>query len=115
MMSGDYMIYMVLTGVLSFVGMIISGRLKSKFNQYSKFSIRSGLSGKEVAERMLNHYNISDVRVVQGKGFLTDHYNPLTKTVSLSPAVFGGRNISSAFSTILPMRCFNSEAKWFLL
>ena len=57
---------------------------------------RSGLTGKEVAEDMLKYYNIHDVRVVQGQGMLTDHYNPKTKTVSLSPDVYNGRNVSAA-------------------
>jgi len=95
-MSGGYMGYMILTGVLSFVGMWISNKLKSKFHQYAQMGLRSGQSGREIAEAMLHHYNISDVRVVEGKGFLSDHYNPLTKTVSLSPDVFQGRSVSAA-------------------
>ncbi|MEM1319109.1 MAG: zinc metallopeptidase [Bacteroidota bacterium] len=96
MLSGEYMIYMVLTGVLSLIGMFVSSRLKSKFQKYSQVGIRSGMSGKEIAEEMLRHYNISDVRVVEGQGYLTDHYNPATKTVSLSPAVFQGRSVAAA-------------------
>lgn len=96
MFSQEYMIYMVLTGVLSFVGMFISNRLKSKFQKYSRVGLRSGKSGKEIAEDMLRHYNIHDVQIVQGKGFLSDHYNPLTKTVSLSPDVFQGRSVAAA-------------------
>ncbi|NNE28582.1 MAG: zinc metallopeptidase [Saprospiraceae bacterium] len=90
------MIFIVLTGALSLVGMVVSGRLKKKFKHYSEFGLRSGISGREVAEQMLSHYNITDVKIVEGKGFLTDHYNPLTKTVSLSPPVFQGRSVSAA-------------------
>lgn len=88
--------YFVIMGIGSLVGMGISGRLKSKFAQYSKVPIQSGMTGAEVAKRMMDDYGIYDVNIVQGKGFLTDHYNPKTKTVSLSPAVYGGRSIASA-------------------
>ncbi|MEM1219048.1 MAG: zinc metallopeptidase [Bacteroidota bacterium] len=92
----DYYVYMAIAGVMSLVGMAVSGRLKSKFRKYSQIGIRSGLTGREVAENMLRHYNIHDVRVVAGQGFLTDHYNPMTKTVSLSPDVYNGRSIAAA-------------------
>jgi len=95
-MNADYMIYYALAGVLTMVGMFVSNRLKSTFEKYSRVGLRSGLSGKEAAEKMLHHYNISDVRIVRGKGYLTDHYNPLTKTISLSPPVYDGRSISAA-------------------
>ncbi|MEO1625974.1 MAG: zinc metallopeptidase [Bacteroidota bacterium] len=95
-MSGSYMGYMIVAGLLSLVGMFVSNRLKSKFKHYSQQGLRSGMSGQEVAQAMLRHYNISDVQVVMGQGFLSDHYNPLTKTVSLSPAVFQGRSVSAA-------------------
>lgn len=93
---GAYYGYFIIGGILSVVGMVISQRLKSKFNKYSNVPIRSGLSGKEVAEQMLQHFGISDVKVVEGQGFLTDHYNPATRTVSLSEGVFRGRNIAAA-------------------
>ena len=88
--------YMILTGILSFVGMGVSSMLKSKFRKYAQVGIQSGQSGREIAEAMLRHYNISEVSVVEGKGFLSDHYNPLTKTVSLSPDVYQGRSVSAA-------------------
>lgn len=94
-MSGYYG-YMLIGGVLSLIGMVISQRLKSKFKQYSRVPIRSGMSGREIAEAMLRYYNVSDVNIVQGRGFLTDHYNPASKTVSLSPDVFQGRSIAAA-------------------
>ena len=96
MLNIDYTIFMIIAFALSMVGGLISSRLKGKFNLYSKKGIRSGKSGAEIAEAMLRHYNIHDVRIVQGQGFLTDHYNPATKTVSLSPHVYGGRSIASA-------------------
>ena len=90
------MMYMLLVGGMSVVGMIIGGRLKSKFQKYSQVSIRSGMSGREVAEAMLRHYGINDVKIIQGKGMLTDHYNPMSKTVSLSPHVYQGKSVASA-------------------
>lgn len=90
------MLYMLVAGALSLVGMVISGRLKSKFNKYSKVALRNGMSGKEIAEAMLVHYNIHDVKVLPSKGFLTDHYNPSNKTVNLSPAVYSGRSVAAA-------------------
>lgn len=95
-MNGEYMLYMVITGVMSMVGMYISGRLKSKFNYYSQIGLRSGKSGQEIAKEMLEYYGIPDVRVVEGEGFLSDHYNPATKTVSLSPDVYRGRSVAAA-------------------
>lgn len=92
----SYTIYYLLAGVLSFVGMLVSSRLKNKFNYYSKIALRSNMRGVEIAQAMLDHYGVHDVQIVEGKGFLTDHYNPVSKTISLSPAVYGGRTISAA-------------------
>lgn len=92
----SYMGYMILMGVVSVIGMIVQGRLKSKFKKYSRIPINSGLSGQEIARKMLGYYNVDNVNIVQGKGMLTDHYNPSTKTVSLSPAVYAGRSVMSA-------------------
>jgi uncharacterized protein len=78
------------------VGMLVSSRLKSKFAQYSRERLSSGLSGKEIAERMLRDYSIYNVKVISVQGMLTDHYNPVTKTVNLSTDVYNGRNIASA-------------------
>jgi len=74
----------------------ISSKLKRKFKKYSKIPLSSNLSGKEVAERMLSDNRIHDVQVVCQKGSLTDHYNPVSKTVNLSEPVYFGRNASSA-------------------
>jgi uncharacterized protein len=92
----SYYGYMVVAGILSVVGMLISQQLKSKFGKYSRIPIRSGLTGRQIAEEMLRHFGIHDVKIVMGQGMLTDHYNPLTKTVSLSPDVYNGYSIASA-------------------
>lgn len=88
--------YMIIVGIFGILGMVVSSRLKSKFRQYEKVPSSSGLSGAEFAKVMLDYYGIHDVKIVQGKGFLSDHYNPQTKTISLSPAVYAGRNVSAA-------------------
>ena len=83
---------------LLFVGisLIVSMILKSKFSKYSKIPLASGMSGKEVAEKMLRENGIYDVQVTASQGFLSDHYNPANKTVNLSPEVYQGRSISAA-------------------
>lgn len=96
LMDPSYMIYNILAMVLSVVGYFIHNRLKSKFNHYGQIGLRSGSSGKEIAERMLAHYGLSNVRVLASQGYLSDHYNPADKTVNLSPEVFEGRSISAA-------------------
>lgn len=78
------------------ISMLVSGALKSRFNQYSQIPLLSGLTGKEVAEKMLRENGIYDVKVISVEGFLTDHYNPTEKTVNLSPEVFHGNSIASA-------------------
>ncbi len=93
---GSYYGYIFVAGVLSLVGAYVSTKLKSKFRKYSHFGLRNGMSGKEVAESMLRYYQIHDVQIVEGRGTLTDHYNPATKTVSLSPDVYRGRSVAAA-------------------
>ena len=78
------------------LGMIVQFRLKSKFSAYSKVPTSSGLSGKEIAEKMLHDNGIYDVSVISVQGFLSDHYDPTKKTVNLSPDVYEGRNIAAA-------------------
>jgi len=87
---------MVISGVFALIGGLISRRLKSVFRKYERVSLRNGMSGAEIAKSMLEHYGIYDVRIVRGEGFLSDHYNPRSKVISLSPAVYDGRNISAA-------------------
>lgn len=86
----------LITIVFAVIGMIVQSRLKSKFKQYSEVSLQNGLSGKEIAEKMLRDNNIFDVRIVSVEGQLTDHYNPSDKTVNLSPDVYQGRSVSAA-------------------
>ncbi|HMQ08155.1 MAG TPA: zinc metallopeptidase [Saprospiraceae bacterium] len=88
--------YFVILGIFSIIGMLVSNQLKARFNKYSKIRLSNNLSGAEISKAMLSHYGIHDVNIVMGQGFLTDHYNPMTKTVSLSPEVFQGRSIAAA-------------------
>jgi uncharacterized protein len=89
------MLYLI--GILgTIIGGLISSRLKSKFQQYSQVSLRNGMSGREIAEAMLRHYGIYDVKVQLSEGFLSDHYNPADKTVNLSETVYNGRSVSAA-------------------
>lgn len=74
---------------------IVSMTLKSKFKKYSRILVDNGMSGRDVAERMLRDHGITDVRVISVEGHLSDHYNPVDKTINLSKEVYAGRNISS--------------------
>jgi hypothetical protein len=76
--------------------MWISNKLKSKFKTYSQKQLRNGMSGKEIAEKMLNDHGIRDVKVISVRGSLTDHYNPQKKTVNLSDSVYNERNAAAA-------------------
>ena len=89
------MIWVIMIGFM-IVGGIVSSRLKSKVKKYSQVPTVSGMSGKEIAERMLNDNGINDVKVISVPGKLTDHYNPMDKTVNLSPDVYQGRHVSAA-------------------
>lgn len=88
--------YYLIGGLMFLIGMYVSNRLKSKFTEYSQIGLRNGLSGREIAEKMLKDHGIYDVQVVSTPGFLSDHYNPENKTVNLSQDVFNGRSISAA-------------------
>ena len=91
-MSGYYLL-IIATMLVSW---LVSARLKSKFAYYSKVHLRNGMSGKEIAEKMLHDNGIYDVQVTSVPGQLTDHYNPANKTVNLSEAVYMQRNAASA-------------------
>jgi uncharacterized protein len=78
------------------ISMIVSMIMKSRFAAFSKIPLASRLSGKEVAEKMLKENGIYDVKVVSVEGFLTDHYNPVTKTVNLSPDVYNNYSVAAA-------------------
>jgi Zn-dependent membrane protease YugP len=82
--------------VFMLIGLAVSQMLKSKFNKYAKIPLSTNLSGKEIAEKMLKQHGIYDVKVESVPGKLTDHYNPMNKTVNLSPEVYEGRNAAAA-------------------
>lgn len=88
--------YYILLGLIALVSFAVSARLKSKFEHYSKVHLRNGMSGAEIAEKMLQDNGIYDVRVISTPGRLTDHYNPSDKTVNLSEAVYNQRNAAAA-------------------
>lgn len=81
--------------VFAILGFVVSSRLKSKFKKYSQTSLQANLSGAEIAKLMLADNNIHDVQVVCVEGQLTDHYNPMNRTVNLSPDVYYGRNAAA--------------------
>ena len=89
------MIWVIMIGFM-IVGGIVSSRLKSKVKKYSQVPTVSGMSGKEIAERMLRDNGINDVKVISVPGKLTDHYNPMDRTVNLSPEVYQGRHVTAA-------------------
>lgn len=91
-MGGGYLLILLIGGI----GMFVQYQLKNKFKKYSKLHLKNGLSGKEIAEKMLNDNGIYDVKVISVKGQLTDHYNPQNKTVNLSESVYNQRNASAA-------------------
>ena len=84
---------MIITMVAS---MIVQQVLQSKFNKYSKVLISNGMTGAEVAQKMLHEHGIYDVKVTSTRGTLTDHYNPMTKTVNLSEGVYASRSVAAA-------------------
>ena len=88
--------YYLIIGISMLVSWLVSARLKSKFEHYSKVHLRNGMSGKEVAEKMLRDNGIHDVQVISVPGQLTDHYNPANKTVNLSEGVYMQRNAAAA-------------------
>lgn len=89
------MIFIILL-LFMVAGFAVQARLKNRFKKYSESYLSSGLSGAEVARRMLNFYGLDGVQIISVPGQLTDHYNPTNKTVNLSPEVYEGRNISAA-------------------
>ena len=88
--------YYLLLFIFAGLSMFVSSRLKSKFKTYSKLQLRNGMSGAEIAEKMLSDHGIRDVKVGSVKGSLTDHYNPMKKTVNLSESVYNERNAAAA-------------------
>ncbi|NJX15361.1 zinc metallopeptidase [Tamlana crocina] len=88
--------YYILLGGIALVSWLVSSTLKRKFEKYSKVQLRNGMSGAEIAEKMLADNGIYDVEVISTPGRLTDHYNPKNKTVNLSEAVYHQRNAAAA-------------------
>lgn len=78
------------------LGMFVSYRLKSKFQKYAQVRLQNGMTGRQIAEKMLADNGIYDVKVLSVNGFLSDHYNPMNKTVNLSPEVYNGANAAAA-------------------
>jgi Zn-dependent membrane protease YugP len=87
---------MLLAGVIMLASWLVSSRLKSKFEYYSKLHLQNGLTGKEIAEKMLADNGIYNVKVISTPGRLTDHYNPTDKTVNLSESVYNEQNAAAA-------------------
>ena len=88
-------------GIIIFIGIaivsfLVQSRFKSKFRKYSETPLSSGLTGRDIAEKMLHDHGIRDVRILSSEGSLSDHYNPADRTVNLSPEVYGGRSIAAA-------------------
>ncbi|MBT8257857.1 MAG: zinc metallopeptidase [Bacteroidia bacterium] len=88
--------YYVLIGGIMLLSWMVSSTLKQKFRKYSQTYLRNGMTGREIAEKMLADHGISDVQVISTSGQLTDHYNPKDKTVNLSEAVYNERNAAAA-------------------
>lgn len=86
----------IIFGIFMLLSWLVSSQLKSRFNKYSRMPLRSGLSGREIAEKMLRESGVEGVRVISTPGKLTDHYNPASRTVNLSPEVYQGRSVAAA-------------------
>lgn len=88
--------YYLLIGLIMLASWYVSHKLKSKFKKYSEVHLQNGMSGKEVAEKMLADHGITDVKVISTPGQLTDHYHPTKKTINLSESVYNQRNAAAA-------------------
>jgi len=88
--------FYILIGAISLVSWLVSNQLKQKFKKYSQIQLRNGMTGAEIATKMLSDHGIFDVKVISTPGRLTDHYNPKDKTVNLSEAVYNQRNAAAA-------------------
>lgn len=82
--------------IVPIIGAIVSMRLQAKFKKYSAVPLASGMTGKEIAEKMLAYSGITDVRVISTNGMLTDHYNPANKTINLSEGVYAVNSVAAA-------------------
>ena len=90
------LIYYVIIGVIALFSWLVSNRLQQKYDYYFKVYLRNGMSGAEIAQKMLQDHGIYDVKVISTPGRLTDHYNPIDKTVNLSETVYNQRNAAAA-------------------
>jgi hypothetical protein len=88
--------YYVLIGAILLVSWYVSNTLKKKFKKYSKIQLQNGMSGAEIAKKMLEDHHIYDVKVISTPGQLTDHYHPTEKTINLSESVYNERNAAAA-------------------
>ncbi|MCL7762434.1 zinc metallopeptidase [Polaribacter sp. Z014] len=88
--------FYILIGAIALASWLVSNTLKNKFKKYSKIQLRNGMSGAEIATKMLADNGIFDVKVISTPGRLTDHYNPADKTVNLSESVYNQRNAAAA-------------------
>lgn len=91
-MTSSYLLIIV----IGLVGLVVQARLQSVFKKYSREAFPGGYTGKDVAEKMLRDHGIYDVKVVATRGYLTDHYNPATRTVNLSESVYSSASIAAA-------------------
>ena len=87
--------WIIFIGIM-LVSMIVQWRFKSKFKKYSEMPLSSGMTGRDVAEKMLHDNGIYDVQIISAQGRLSDHYNPANRTVNLSPEVYSGRSVAAA-------------------
>lgn len=95
-MFTGYIGYYILIGAIALISTLVSSQLKRKFSHYSKVHLRNGMTGAQIAEKMLADHGIQDVKVISTRGQLTDHYNPVNKTVNLSEVVYNQANAAAA-------------------
>lgn len=88
--------YYVIAGLIFLISAYVSNKLKSKFKHYSEIHLRNGMTGAQIAEKMLTDHGITNVKVISVKGQLTDHYNPANRTVNLSESVYSMQNAAAA-------------------
>jgi len=88
--------YYIIAGLVFLISAYVSNKLKSKFKTYSQIHLKNGMTGEQIAKKMLSDHGITDVKVISVKGQLTDHYNPANKTVNLSEPVFSQQNAAAA-------------------
>jgi len=89
------MYWIIFIGIM-LVSMLVQWRFKNKFSKYSEMPLSSGMTGRDIAQKMLNDNGIYDVEIISTPGQLTDHYNPQNRTVNLSPELYSGRSIAAA-------------------